>query len=482
MIDTNAIRIKVVDVAVIGELTSGYISKSNASNDLKSVGIIPEEISADEIPYELKKGWKWVRVVDLGADTKNSFADGPFGSNLKREHYTLDKQVRIIQLSNVGELGWKDENEKYTTYKHLETIKRSEVKTGDIVIAKMMPAGRAIIVPNVSQAYVLSSDCVKFVPNKGLNARYLCHAINSQMFRKQVLHDVHGIGRERTSLSKLKSYLLPIPPVDEQDVIVKKIDAIFELLKTIDILQAKYRNDLDVLKNKIIDAGIQGKLTEQIPSDGDAEDLYVKILKEKNAIIDMRGGRKDASIKIDDEVKPFEIPDNWKWIRFGEVGLFKKGPFGSALTKSIFVPKSDKAVKVYEQQNAIKKDASLGTYYITREYFESYMKGFEVRGGDILVSCAGTIGETYIMPEKIEQGIINQALMRVTLVDSILDEFFMYYFDSNLKASARNESNGMAIKNIPPFDVMKNWFFPLPPFEEQKRIVLAIDKALSIIS
>ena len=231
MIDTNAIRAKAADVAVTGQLTADYISESSADKDLSNIGIIPGSIEDEEIPYELKEGWKWVRMVDLGDDAKNSFADGPFGSNLKREHYTTDKQVRIIQLSNVGELGWKDDNEKYTTYEHLETIKRSEVKAGNIVIAKMMPAGRAIIVPDVSKAYVLSSDCVKFVPNAGLNVRYLCYAINSQMFKKQVLQEVHGIGRERTSLSKLKSYLLPIPPVDEQAVIVDKIDNIYELLE-----------------------------------------------------------------------------------------------------------------------------------------------------------------------------------------------------------------------------------------------------------
>jgi type I restriction enzyme S subunit len=239
--------------------------------------------------------------------------------------------------------------------------------------------------------------------------------------------------------------------------------------------------DTDALRKKVIDLAIQGKLTEQLPEDGDAETLYSRIQEEKKAILDLRGGRIDKIVKDGDEEKPFEIPNDWKWIRLGEVGLFKKGPFGSALTKSLFVPKSVNAVKVYEQQHAIKKDASLGTYYISREYFETNMTGFEVLGGDIIVSCAGTIGETYIMPNKIEQGIINQALMRVTLVDSILKEFFLYYFDSNLKNSARNESNGMAIKNIPPFDVLKNWFFPLPPFDEQKRIVNKIDEMFAQI-
>ncbi len=236
--------------------------------------------------------------------------------------------------------------------------------------------------------------------------------------------------------------------------------------------------DTEALRKKIIELAIQGKLTEQLPSDGDAKSLYTQVLEEKNEILKIRGGRQDKSIKTEDEDKPFEIPSNWKWIRFGEVGLFKKGPFGSALTKSMFVPKSDNAIKIYEQQHAIKKDATLGTYYISRDYFETNMSGFEVKSGDIIVSCAGTIGETYIMPPEIEQGIINQALMRVTLVSSILSEFFLYYFDANLKTDARNESNGMAIKNIPPFDVMKNWYFPLPPFAEQKRIVEKLDTIL----
>ena len=107
------------------------------------------------------------------------------------------------------------------------------------------------------------------------------------------------------------------------------------------------------------------------------------------------------------------------------------------------------------------------------------MSGFEVMPGDIIVSCAGTIGEIYIMPDEIEQGIINQALMRVTLAEEIDKKFFQYYFDANLKKSAQEESNGSAIKNIPPFDVLKNWYFPLTSIEEQRRIVSKIDEILA---
>ena len=88
-------------------------------------------------------GWIFARMQDISLGS----ADGPFGSNLKKEHYTDNKEVRIIQLSNIGELGWKDANVKYTTFEHLHIIARSEAYAGDIIIAKMMPASRAIIYP-----------------------------------------------------------------------------------------------------------------------------------------------------------------------------------------------------------------------------------------------------------------------------------------------------------------------------------------------
>ena len=234
--------------------------------------------------------------------------------------------------------------------------------------------------------------------------------------------------------------------------------------------------DTVALKRRVLELAMTGKLSKYQLGDDKIGDVLDRIIKEKEDLLIKRNGRKDNNIKNRDECENDELPENWTWIRFGETGLFKKGPFGSALTKSMFVPKSEDTVKVYEQQHAINKKHTLGTYYITREYFEDSMSGFEVQPGDILVSYAGTIGETYIMPEDMEQGIINQALMRVSLIPSIYDKFFLYYFDYGLKKAAKEESNGSAIKNIPPFDVMKNWLFPITSIQEQRRIVGNIEK------
>ena len=178
---------------------------------------------------KIEGNYKEVRLNSLAVDS----ADGPFGSNLKREHYTTNKEVRIIQLSNIGEDGWRDENTKYTTFEHLPNIARSEVHPGDIVIAKMMPAGRAILCPTGDPKYVLSSDAVKFVLKEGIYNKYVLYAINSSHFREQVYDNVQGVTRVRTSLKKLREYTIPIPSLSEQYKIVERIEMLNQQLDNI---------------------------------------------------------------------------------------------------------------------------------------------------------------------------------------------------------------------------------------------------------
>ena len=183
---------------------------------------------------------------------------------------------------------------------------------------------------------------------------------------------------------------------------------------------------------------------------------------------------------IEDEI-PFDIPNSWVWVRLGALAQYKKGPFGSSITKSMFVPDSPSAIKVYEQKNAINKDATLGNYFISEEKYEP-LKGFEIYPHDIIVSCAGTIGETYVMPETMRKGIINQALMKISLYDLRILDFYLIYFDCQLKNEAREQGHGVALKNIPPFDVLKKYLVPIPPIQEQAHIVQAVNDLLDTIN
>ena len=191
----------------------------------------------------------------------------------------------------------------------------------------------------------------------------------------------------------------------------------------------------------------------------------------------------DGTIKCIEGEIPFELPEGWAWSRLGCLAQYKKGPFGSSITKAMFIPDSPDAIKIYEQKNAINKDASLGNYFISAEKYET-LKGFEVFPNDIIVSCAGTIGEAYVLPLEMRKGIINQALMKISLYDLELLDFYLMYFDFKLKSAAQEEGHGIALKNIPPFDVLKRYLVPIPPKEEQKKIIftsnLFIEKVKSI--
>ena len=175
--------------------------------------------------------------------------------------------------------------------------------------------------------------------------------------------------------------------------------------------------------------------------------------------------------------------DDWEQRKFGNLADYKKGPFGSAVTKDMFVPKSDDSVKVYEQQNAINKDWSLERYFLPNEYALTKLKSFEVHGGDIIVSCAGTIGEIYEIPEDAEVGVINQALMRVRVNESIVDKkMFIIAFSNMIDVFSRTHSNGSAIKNIPPFADLKPMGVMMPSMDEQQKVSGYFEKIDNLIT
>lgn len=244
--------------------------------------------------------------------------------------------------------------------------------------------------------------------------------------------------------------------------------------------------DTKKLRQKILDLAIHGKLVPQDPNDEPASVLLERIRAEKERLISegkIKRSRKTLNTTDTHHYEqdvPFEVPQGWVWCKLDDLAFYKKGPFGSSLTKSMFVLKGDNTYKVYEQKNAIQKNEKLGTYYISKEKYQELI-AFAIQPFDIIVSCAGTIGETFVLPQEPMEGIINQALMLVRLYNRDIEKFYLLYFDYILKEEAYKESKGTAIKNIPPFDVLKNFYIPLPPFSEQQRIVAEIERWFALI-
>ncbi len=203
------------------------------------LGLIPED-------------WE---VKPLG-ELINDICDGPFGSNLKTEHYTNEKEARIIQLSNVSEDGWDDENVKYTTFIHAKEIQRCIVPYGSIVIAKMMPAGRAIICPSQEKMYVLGSDCVRITPNYLLNSLFFMYFTKTSFYLTQIKENTQGSTRARTSVSKLRKIEIAFPSKEEQTAIANVLSSMDKEIESLNAKLEKYRN----LKTAMMQQLLTGKI------------------------------------------------------------------------------------------------------------------------------------------------------------------------------------------------------------------------------
>ena len=438
---------------------------------------------ADEIPFDIPDSWEWVRLGSIStyAETKqkvNATSADPSIWGLDLED--IEKGGRLLEHKTVGE--------------RKAVGDKTVFSMGDILYSKLRPYLLKILV--APDDGICTPEIVPFRVYGGIDPHYIVNYLKSPFVDNLINSITYGVKMPRVGTETMTSLLVPIPPLEEQRRIVEKIDVVASAVSAYDVAYQKTEalnaSFPEALKKSILQEAVQGKLVPQDPSDEPAEDLLERIRAEKQRLIKEGKIKKDKhesvifrrdnshyekrgseEVCIDEEI-PFEVPLSWALIRLDDIGIYRKGPFGSSLTKSMFVPKGVDTVKVYEQKNAIQKDHTLGTYYITRQYYESKMKSFTVEPGDILVSCAGTIGETYVLPEQIELGIINQALMRMTIYAPIDLSYFLLYFDYVLKQTAKESSKGSAIKNIPPFEIFKKLILPLPPLEEQKRILAKV--------
>ncbi len=259
--------------------------------------------------------WKVAPLDEVVLD----MADGPFGSNLKKIHYTNKQEVRIIQLSNIGESGWKDENKKYTTFEHAKTISRSVVSPGNAVVAKMMPAGRAIICPDKDPMYILSSDAVKIIFNEHLLlTKFFVYITKTKIFQRQISDEIQGSTRVRTSISKLKKNYVFLPPIQEQKTIIDVISDVEELIRNIEKLIEKKK----AIKKGVMQELLTGK--KRLPG-------FIKewTNKKLSSFFDVLKGKGLSKEKLDDHGEN-------ECILYGELFTYYKEEIKDILSRTNF--------------------------------------------------------------------------------------------------------------------------------------------------
>jgi len=164
----------------------------------------------------------------------------------------------------------------------------------------------------------------------------------------------------------------------------------------------------------------------------------------------------------------------------GQDGIVR-GPFGGSLKKEMFV---NKGYKVYEQGNAIKKDVTYGDYFITEEKYHE-MKRFSLLPGDFIVSCSGTIGKIFQIPLNAPKGIINQALLKLSVKDKVINDsfFYQYFIWETFNKKVIDDTQGGAMKNLVGMDKFKKTTLFIPKkIHEQKAIATALSDMDNLIA
>lgn len=172
--------------------------------------------------------------------------------------------------------------------------------------------------------------------------------------------------------------------------------------------------------------------------------------------------------------KQFEFRNkNWTVRKLGDICKFVRGPFGGSLKKEIF---KSSGYAVYEQQHAIYNQFENIRYFVDDTKFKE-MERFQVKEGDIIMSCSGTIGKTAIVPNNMKKGIINQALLKITTGKDISNEFLKIWMESDaFQNQLLSGVGGAAIQNVASVKTLKQITIALPEIKEQESIVKHINK------
>jgi len=231
------------------------------------------------------------------------------------------------------------------------------------------------------------------------------------------------------------------------------------------------------LKNSILQLAIQGKLVEQRPEEGTAEELYKKIQEEKKKLIKEGKIKKTKALPeiIEDEI-PFDIPENWKWVRIAEMSYFQEGP--GILAKD-FRDFGIPLIRIAGMQRDI---LSLeGCNYLEPEMVEKKWNHFKLDLGDILISTSASMDKICIVTKETVGAIPYTGQIRFKMYGNILKKYFIYFLMSNAYLRQINEQkSGGIIKHYGPTH-LKKMIIPLPPLEEQKRIVAKIEDLMPFV-
>ena len=429
------------------------------------------QIAENEKVFEIPENWTWVKLGKVCV-----IARGGSPRPIKEYITTAEDGVNWIKIGDT------EKNGKYIS-STAEKIKPSGVSksrmvhAGDFLLTNSMSFGRPYILKVdgcIHDGWLVISQI-----NKIFDQDYLYWMLSSNYAYMQFCGKVSGAVVKNLNSDKVANSVFPLPPLAEQKRIVAKIE---DLLPYIDryeqawskLKQFNSRFPED-MKKSLLQYAIQGKLVEQRPEEGTAEELFARIQEEKQQLIAERKIKKDKPLpEITEDEKPFDIPESWKWVRLGDIT--------SKLTDGSHnpPPNTGSGYPVISAKNV--KDGLITFSNIDRftddEGFEKENPRTNIIKGDIIMGIiGGSIGNVAVYTH--ETRVIAQrsiAIMRFL----ISTDFSRILLESPLIQNKLMISTSGSAQGGVYLGTLKNLLIPLPPLAEQKRIVEKLEQLLPL--
>jgi len=483
------LRQSVLQAAMQGKLTTQKAEEGDARDLLLAIReekekLVKEKkikkekplapITDEEIPFDIPENWVWCRLGEiycvLNGDRGKNY---PAKSSLKHEG-----NIPFISALNLN--GYNvavDDKLLFATQEQYNKLNAGKLKYNDTVLCIRGSIGKhGRFQFNVG---AISSSLVIIRPYVTQDlAEYLGFYLDSNIFTLEVTKYNNGTAQPNLAAADLKKFIIPLPPLPEQQRIVSRIDALMKEIdeleqteKELEAIKAAFPGDM---KASLLQAAMEGKLTTQKAEDGDARGLLLAIREEKEKLVKEKKGKKEKPLApITDEEIPFDIPENWVWCRLGDL-VFNHGQKKPDKTFSyIDVGTLDNVNhKLNKKENILEgKNAPSRARKIVKE-------------GDVLYSTVRPYLHNICVIDRSfsHEPIASTAFAVMSCLDGLCNKYLYWsllspYFDAYANDPANSKGVAYPAINDTTF---YNAIIPLPPLAEQHRIVEKLDQLLPL--
>ena len=424
-------------------------------------------IKEEEIPFEIPENWCWCRLGSLGI-----IFTGKTPTTSNSNYY--NGNIPFIGPANISPQG----SIQYDTEKKLtlEGLKYSRIIDRNDIIQVCIGGsiGKSAIVDRQSGF----NQQINAISPLVVSSEYVFYCFQSAYFRKTLRKNSTGTATPIINKAGWGNLLIPLPPLEEQKRIVARLA---EILPQVEIYAQAYQELQELnskfpaqLKNSLLQQAIEGKLVEQRPEEGSGRDLLKAIQKEKAQLVQGKKIKKEKPLpKIAEEEIPFEIPENWCWCRLGDIA--KKLTDGSHNPP----PNTGVGYKVISAMNIKNGLVSLDnvTRFVDEKGFNKENPRTQISYGDIILGIiGGSIGNLAFYYH--EEHVIAQR--SIAIIDTFCsNEYIGKLLMSPAIQNKMKKSSGTAQGGVY-LGTLRNIIVPLPPLEEQKRIVAKLEQLLHL--